>query len=70
MENGKGVYEIDVDTHLSRMKSIHARRVIDLYDKLWNSEKIIENGFKAAAITETLDPEKDSGKEDPFSHLK
>ena len=46
MENGKGVYEIDVDTRLSRMKPIHARRVIDFYDKLWNSEKIIENGFK------------------------
>ena len=25
MDNGKGVYEVDVDTRLSRMKPIHAR---------------------------------------------
>ena len=30
---------------------------------------MIENGFKASAITEALDPEKDFGEEDPFSHL-
>ena len=69
MDNGKSVYQVDVDTHLSRMKPIHARWVIGLYDKLRNSEKMIENGFKAAAITEALDPEKDFGEEDPFSHL-
>ena len=68
MDNGKTVYEVDVDTHLSRMKPIHARWVIGLYDKLRNSEKMIENGFKAAAITEALDPEKDFGEEDSFSH--
>ena len=39
MDNGKGVYEVDVDTRLSRMKPIHARWVISLYDKLRNSEK-------------------------------
>ena len=59
MDNGKGVYEVDVDTRFSRMKSIPAHWVIDLYDKLRNSDKMIENGFKAAAITEALDPEKD-----------
>ena len=69
MDNGKGVYEVDRDTGLSRRKSIHARWVIGLYNKLRISEKMIENGFKAAAITETLDPEKDFGEEDPFSHL-
>ena len=30
---------------------------------------MIENEFKAAAITEALDPEKDFGEENPFSHL-
>ena len=69
MDNGKGVYEVDVDTRLTRMKPIHARWVIGLFDKLRNSEKMIANGFKAAAITEALDPEKDFGEEDPFSHL-
>ena len=69
MENGKGVYEVDVDTGFSQMKPLHARWVIGLYDKQWNSEKLIENEFKPAAITEALDPEKDFGEEDPFSHL-
>ena len=69
MDNGKGVYEVDVDTSLSRMKPIDARWVIGLYDKLRNSEELVENGFKAAAITEALDPEKDFREEDPFSHL-
>ena len=54
MDNGKGVYEVEVD--LSRMKPIHARWVIGLNDKLQNSEKMTENGFKVAAITEALDP--------------
>ena len=69
MDNGKGVYEVDVDTSLSRMKPIYARWVIGLYDKLRNSEELVENGFKAATITEALDPEKDFREEDPFSHL-
>ena len=69
MDNGKGVYEVDVDTRLSRMKPIHVLWIIDLYDKLRNSGKMSENGFKAATITEELDPEKDFGEEDPSSHL-
>ena len=69
MNNEKGVYEVDVDTRLSRMKPIHAHWVIGLYGKLWNSEKMIENGLKAALITGALDPEKDFGEGDPFSHL-
>ena len=69
MDNGKGVYEVDVDTRLSRMKPIHTRWVISLYEMLHNSEKVIENGFRAAAITEVLDPQKDFGDEDPFKYL-
>ena len=46
MDNGKGVYEVDVDTRLSRMKPIHARSVMGLYDKLRNSEKMIDNDLK------------------------
>ena len=30
---------------------------------------MIENGFKAAAITEALYPKKNFKEEDPFSHL-
>ena len=30
---------------------------------------MIENGFKAAAFTEALDPEKYFGEEDTLSHL-
>ena len=69
MDNGKGVYEIDVNTCLSRMKPIRACWVIGLYDKLRKSKKTIKNGLKSAAITEALDPEKDFGEEDPFSLL-
>ena len=68
-DNGKGVYEVDVDTRLSRMKPIHAHWVISLYDKLRNSEKVIQNWFRAAAITEALDPQEDFGDEDPFKYL-
>ena len=39
----KGVYEVDVDTRLSRMKPIHARWLISLYDKLRNSEQLIDS---------------------------
>ena len=69
MGNGKGVHEVDVGIRLSQMVPIHARWVTGLYDKLRNSEKMIENGFKAAAITGALDTEKDFGEEGPFSHL-
>ena len=69
MDNRKRVYEVNVDTRLSRMKPIHARWVIGLYDKLWNSGKMIENRFKTAAIMEALDSEKDFREEDPFTHL-
>ena len=68
-DNRKGVHEVDVDTHLPWMKPIHARWLIGLYDKLRNSEKMIENWFKAAEIMEALDLEKDFGEEDPFPHL-
>ena len=69
MDNGKGVYEVDADTRLSKMKPIHARWVISLYDKLRDSEQVLENGFRATAITEALDPQKDFGDEDPFKYL-
>ena len=65
----KAFMRFDVDTLLLRMKPIHARWVIGPYDKLRNSEKMIENEFKAAAIMEALDPERDFGEEDPLSHL-
>ena len=69
IDNGKGVNDVDVDTRLSRMRPTHGRWVIGFYGKLKNSEKMIVNGFKAAAITEALDPGKDFGEEGPFSHL-
>ena len=65
----KAFMRFDVDTLLLRMKPIHARWAIGPYDKLRNSEKMIENEFKAAAIMEALDPERDFGEEDPLSHL-
>ena len=69
IDNGKGVNDVDVDTRLLRMKLIHGRWVIGFYGKLENSEKMIVNGFKAAAITEALDPGKDFREEGPLSHL-
>ena len=69
VNDGKGVYEVDIDTQLSRMKPIHAQWLISIYDKLRNSEQLIVNGFKATSILEALDPQKDFGDEDPFKHL-
>ena len=36
VDTGKGVYEVDKDTRLSRMKPIYTRWIINLYDKLKN----------------------------------
>ena len=52
------------------MKPIHALWVISLDYKLRNSGKVIENGFRVAAITEALDPHKDFGDEDSFKYIK
>ena len=44
-------------------------RFIGLYDKLRNSEALIQCEFEASKITEVLDPEKDFGVEESLLHL-
>ena len=67
MNEGKRVYELDVDTRLSRMKPIHAHCIIGLYDKLRSLEALIQRGFQAFTITEVVEPEKDFRGERPIS---
>ena len=50
MNEGKEAFEVDVDTHLSRMKPTHAHWVIGLYNKLRNSRALIQRGFEVSAI--------------------
>ena len=69
MKSGKRVYEIDVDTRLSRMKPIHSKWIIALYDKLRNSEEMVRQAFQSASITEALNRDFDAGEADPFTHL-
>ena len=70
MNEGKGwVYEVDADNRFSRMKSVHARLMTGLYNKLRNLKALIQRGFEASAIPEALDPEKYFGEEGPFLHL-
>ena len=67
MDNGKSIYEVDVDTRLSRMKPVHACWVISQFVQFRkNNRKWV---YRAAAITEALDPQKDFGDEDPFKYL-
>ena len=57
LEKGLAVDEIDVKTPLTTMKTLHAKWIMNLYDKI-TSEKgkeIILNGWKAARILDAVE---------------
>ena len=68
LNKGKNVHQIDIDTKLSKMKPIHARWLISLYEKLRNSNKIIKSAFENALVMEAID-NKEIPDEDPFKPL-
>ena len=47
---GENVYDIEVNTNLSIMKPIHAKRVIGLYDRLRNDPELVKSGFSEAFL--------------------
>ena len=55
MNEGNNIYDVEVNTNLSIMKSIHARWVIGLYDRLRNDPELIKSAFKEAGISETVE---------------
>ena len=66
LNKGENVHQIDIDAKISKMKPIHARWLISLYNKFWRNGKI---GFrKCLLIMETID-NKEVPDEDPFKHL-
>ena len=67
LKGGSSVYDVQVPLKLSLIKSIHATRLLGLYDHLRNSSDTIINGFTMAGIKDSLVMELSS--EDPFSDL-
>ena len=56
LDNGVQLEDIDVKLRLSVLKPLHAKWLLDAYNYLSTEagQKIIENGWKAAGITEAL----------------
>ena len=46
LNSGENVHQIFIDTKLSKMKPIHARWLNSLYNKLWNSGKMIKSAYE------------------------
>ena len=67
LNKGVNVHQIDIDTKLSKIKSIRARWLISLYKKLWNSGKMIKSAFKNASMVGAID-NKEIPDEDPLKH--
>ena len=67
LDDGTGVYSVDVKLPLSVLKPIHARWLISLYDYLRNQTELIKKGFEQAGINDAIDLELE--KEDPFEDL-
>ena len=67
LKQGVDVYQIKVDLTLTRMKPIHARWVIGLYDYLRNQSDCIKESFDKAGIVEAVYGEIEGA--DPFADL-
>ena len=67
LKQGVDVYQIKVDLTLTRMKHIHARWVIGLYDYLRNQSDCIKESFDKAGIVEAVYGEIEGV--DPFADL-
>ena len=55
-ENGKPLADVDVKLRLSTLKPIHAGWIVDFYNyiTLGEGRKVIENGWKASGIADTV----------------
>lgn len=62
----KGVYEVDMDSPLSRMKTMYTHWIISLHDKLRNSKGLT---FKVFMIMKVLEKNADFRENDHLSHL-
>lgn len=54
MNRGVGPHDVKVDVRLSIMKSLHARWIIEMYNDLKASKRIIIAGFKKAHVLDAV----------------
>ena len=56
LDSGKELEHIEIKLHLSVLKPLHAKWLVDLYNYLTSQkgQEIIENGWKSAGITEAI----------------
>ena len=72
LDAGKQLEQIEIKLHLSKLKPLHAKWLVDLYNYLTSvkGQEIIANGWKSAGITEaiSLGP-RGLPSLDPFAHV-
>lgn len=67
LKDGVPAHNVKIDLTLTKMKPVHARWLIGLYDYLRNQREVIIESFTKAGITEALKMVMPS--DDPFSDL-
>ena len=68
IESGKEIEDVRVDTSLSIMKELEAKRIVSAYDYLCCNPSISLNGFKAAGILDATKRGIISVNSDPLGH--
>jgi len=66
------LHDVDVDMHLSILKTIDATWLVSMFNHLSSSEgrKSIAKGWKKAGISEVIDGSKELPPDDPFEDLQ
>ena len=68
LDDGKNVFEVNIETNLSKMKQIDACWIINLDDEFCNSNEMITKTIQMASITKALTSES-IGDEDSLALL-
>ena len=67
LQQGITADKVNVDVKLSKIKSLHAKWIIDVYNHLRSSQEHIANGFRSSGILDAAnDPGSILATEDPF----
>ena len=70
LESGKQPENVQIDTNLSILRSLHAKWVTSFYDSIQNNKSIVTNGWDRAGITNFLAIDAALKQEDPFMMLQ
>ena len=68
LDDGKNVFEVNIETNLSKMKQIDACWIINLDDEFCNSNEMITKTIQMASIAEVLTSES-IGDEDSLAFV-